>query len=124
MNNCSFAGRCGKDDPTIKDIGGTKIAECSMAVYRYAKEKENQTLWVRVKAFGKTAETLAQFVKKGEMFGVSGQLDCDKWTDKDGNKRETWLIKANNIHLLSSGTAGSGTKPAAEPEEDEADPFK
>lgn len=118
MNNGSYMGRAGMD-PEIKRGTGTSgewiNARISMAVYRPAKEKEDQTLWLTIKAFGKNAETLKKYVRKGDQFAVEGSLDCEKWTDKEGQKRETWIIRADKVHLIANSTkdgASSSTTPA------------
>lgn len=119
VNSCSFMGRAGRDPESrfIDTAGGTiSICETTMAVYRSAKNKEDQTLWVKIKAFGKSAEALQQYVRKGDQFAITGRMDCEKWTDQQGNKRETWIAVADRVHLCASKEkAGTSARPEKTP---------
>lgn len=119
MNVISLIGRAGAD-PEIKTGTGTSgdwmTAKVNMAVYRPAKEKADQTLWVSVEAWGKSAETLKNYVKKGDQFAVDGSLDHKKWTTQQGEQKDYWFIRVNKVHLIGGTKDGASTtqaKPAS-----------
>lgn len=129
MNNLSLIGRVG-GDPEIKSIENrsgekTLIADFGLAVYRYHPDEDKRTLWVRVKAFGKPAETIKNHVKRGNQLGVSGELACEEWTDRGGNKKQTWYCKASGVHLIGTRDGASQSnntqarRPAASSHPDE-----
>lgn len=127
MNNIALIGRVGRD-PEIKTIstnGGDKlIAETSLAVYRPAKEKDKQTVWFNIKAFGASAERLEQYVKKGHQLGITGRMDCEKFTTKDGVDKERWVVIVDHVDLIKN--SGASEQPAASRQQlinDEEIPF-
>jgi single-strand DNA-binding protein len=103
LNQCNFIGRTGQD-PEIKYApSGTAICNFSIAVgYKY--KEEESTEWVRVVAFGKLAELIGEYVQKGKQLYVSGRMQTRSWEDKDGNKRYTTEIVANNVQFLGGGS--------------------
>ena len=71
-----------------------------VATLAVATQYDDKTTWVKVTVFGKTAEVVGQYTKKGSKIGVSGWLQEERWTDKDGNKRSTLGVVANHIQFL------------------------
>lgn len=101
MNQVCLIGRAGKD-PELRyfDNGGCK-GEISLAIPRYLGEgKEPATDWIRITAWGKTAEVLGEYVRKGDRVGVTGSLKYEEWTDQSGNKRNQLKVAADRIDLL------------------------
>ncbi|MGE5789692.1 MAG: single-stranded DNA-binding protein, partial [Syntrophaceae bacterium] len=73
------------------------------------------TEWHRVVAFGKLAEICGNYLSKGRLVYIEGSLRTRQWEDKEGNKRSTTEIMANNMQMLESkgggreeGGAGAG----------------
>ena len=73
-----------------------------MAIDRRGKE-EKKTNYIPVKVLGKTAENCGKYLAKGRLVGVSGQIETDSYTDKEGNKRSTWNVLASGVEFLEWG---------------------
>ena len=67
-------------------------------------DKEKETDFLNLVAFGKTAEFLSKYFQKGSQIFVEGRLQNDKWEDKDGNKRITAKIIVEKIDFVGSKT--------------------
>lgn len=111
INNVTLSGRAGRD-PEFKEFNsGKTLAELSMAVQRPFKNTDGNydTDWFQVKIWGKAAEVARDFLKKGQIFAVTGKLEVEKWTDNNGNNREKVVIVAERLCL--------GQKPQGEQQE-------
>jgi len=102
-------------DPEVRyTSSGTAIAKLGMAVNRYWKNQDGQqqeeTTFVDVDAFGRQAETIGQYLKKGRPIMVEGRLKLDQWDDKQtGQKRSKLGVVLENFQFLDSrGDGGSG----------------
>ena len=105
VNKVTILGNVGQD-PVVKQLnGGGLVANFSIATSYKAKDKEEQTEWHRVSAFGRTAEIVMDYVGKGSKLYVEGRLQTRTW-DKDGEKRYATEIIVSELSLLSSGTQG------------------
>jgi single-strand DNA-binding protein len=103
VNLCTFVGNLGKDVDTRYAQSGTAIANFSLAVGERKKvdgEWVDHTEWIRVTAFGKTAEACDKYLAKGSQCYVSGRMQTRKWTDKEGQDRYTTEIIANEVLFL------------------------
>lgn len=102
-------------DPELKYTGtGTAVAKIGLAVNRRYKsqgEWKEDTLFIDVDVWGKQAETIDQFCKKGAGILVEGSLRLDSW-EKDGEKRSKIKVTADRVTLAGDrkpdGAAGSG----------------
>ncbi|HPD73438.1 MAG TPA: single-stranded DNA-binding protein, partial [Candidatus Krumholzibacteria bacterium] len=74
-------------------------------------EKQEETEWHRVSAFGRLAEIIGEYVHKGDPLFVSGRLRTRKWTDKEGVERYTTEIVAEEIQLLGNRSGGESREP-------------
>lgn len=102
-NSVQLFGNVG-NEPEIKNLeNGKKVASFSIATSESYKkdgdEKVTNTEWHNLVAWGKTAELIEKYIKKGSEIGVSGKLTYNKWEDKDGNKRSRAEIIVNEILL-------------------------
>lgn len=107
MNSISLIGRVGRDVEMRHVSTGKKVGSTSLALYK----SKDETLWVKVEAWEKTAELLQQFAKKGQLVGITGRLDIQKWKDNNGNERETPVVIATNVSPCGAkqeGSSGSG----------------
>lgn len=112
MNNVSFVGNAGSD-PDITDVNDTKVAKITMAIKDFNKGQED-TIWMTVEAWGRQAEVLKQYVKKGDEFGVVGKMRQDKWADKTTGKEQVKLkVTADRIELLRNGGKRAQAETAA-----------
>ena len=99
FNNVVLVGRAGKDPDIRYFESGTSMANFSIAVNRPTKNKE--TDWFDIKLWGRQAEIAAEYVRKGSLIGIEGQLDWDSWNDKTtGELQVKPTIAANNLRLL------------------------
>jgi len=105
-NHVQLIGNVGQE-PTITNLeSGKKVARFSVATnenYKDAKgEKQTDTNWHTVVAWGKTAEIVENYVVKGKEVGISGKLKTRTYTTEDGNQRYVTEVVANEILLLGS----------------------
>ena len=105
LNRSLLIGNVG-NDPEIRTINNEqgKVASFRLATTERYKDrngdvKEN-TEWHQIVAWGKMADIVEKFVKKGSQLYVEGKITTRKWTDKDGNDRFTTEIRAEGIQLL------------------------
>ena len=104
--NISIIGNLGKAPETKITDNGTLMASFSIASNTFRKTsegKEQKTDWFRVIAFGRQAETLAQYVKKGTGLAVQGRLTFNPWVDRDGNPQAGADIILQEFQFLPGG---------------------
>ena len=104
-NQVQLIGRLGAD-PEVKSLNsGTKVARFSLATSDYYKDKEGNkiedTQWHKIIAWNGSATYTDKYLKKGMEIVVSGKLVYGSYDDKDGNKRYTTEIVANDMLILS-----------------------
>ncbi|HKU44152.1 MAG TPA: single-stranded DNA-binding protein [Polyangiales bacterium] len=73
-----------------------------------SKERKERTEWHTVVVWGKRAEGLNKVLSKGKTIGIEGRLQTRSWEDKQGNKRYTTEVVANNVILLGGRGEGGG----------------
>lgn len=101
-------------DPEVKyTSGGTAIAKLGMAINRRWRAQDGQmqeeTTFVDVDAFGRQAETVGQYLKKGRPILIEGRLKYDQWEDKQsGQKRSKLGVVLERFEFLDSRSDGSG----------------
>ena len=82
----------------MKYLGdGTPIASFSIA----DSQGKDKTIWWNASIFGKRAESLGQYIHKGTKVTISGQVNENVWTDKNGQERKSLNIRVNDIALQS-----------------------
>ena len=99
-------GNLGKD-PEIRSLeGGVKVANFSLATTETYKgkngEKVESTEWHNIVLWRGLAEVAESYLKKGNSVFIEGKIRTRDWTDKDGNKRYTTEIVADNMVMLGS----------------------
>ena len=110
-------------DPEVRyTSNGTAIAKLGMAINRYWRNQEGQqqeeTTFVDVDAFGKQAETIGQYLKKGRPIMVEGRLKLDQWDDKQtGQKRSKLGVVLENFQFLDSKGDGGDGSPVGQSQE-------
>jgi single-strand DNA-binding protein len=112
VNKVILVGNLGRDAELRYTPGGAAVATLNMATTEVwndkAGQKQEKTEWHRVVLWGKSAETLSEYLTKGKQIYVEGRLQTRQWDDKDGNKRYTTEIRGDRIVLLSGGGGGMG----------------
>ena len=105
MNQIVIMGRMTRDPELRHTPNGVAVASFSLAVDRgYASKEsgERQTDFIDVVAWRGTAEFVSKYFTKGQMTAVTGRLQIRDWTDKDGNKRRSAEVVADNIYFTES----------------------
>jgi single-strand DNA-binding protein len=143
VNKVILIGRLGKDPEIRSTPQGTTVAKFTMATdERFTDrngEKQERTEWHNIVAWAKLAEICGQYLKKGKLVYIEGQLRTDSWDDKEsGQKRYRTEIVAQNMQMLDrrgdEGGGGGGayaggarkgpsTSQEQPPEDDEEVPF-
>jgi len=112
VNKVILVGNLGRDAELRYTPGGAAVATLNLATTEVWNDKGGQrqekTEWHRVVLWGKTAESLAEYLTKGKQIYVEGRLQTRQWDDKDGNKRYTTEIRSDRVVLLSGGGGGRG----------------
>jgi len=117
FNKVILAGNLTRDPELRYTPKGTAIARIGLAVNRTWKtetgETKEEVTFVDVDAFGRQAEVIAQYMKKGRPFLVEGRLRLDQWDDKQtGQKRSRLAVVLEGFSFLDSGR-GENTGPAS-----------
>lgn len=95
MNKIFLIGHLGKDVELRQTQSGDAVANFSLAV-----KNNNDTLWMYVVAWKKTAENAAKYLHKGSKAAVVGYLTEEKYTDREGVERKTMKVNATEIEFL------------------------
>src|SRR5215471_18414303 len=113
VNKVILVGNLGRDAELRYTPSGAAVATLNMATTEVWNDKGGQrqekTEWHRVVLWGKSAESLAEYLIKGKQIYVEGRLQTRQWDDKEGNKRYTTEIRGDRVVLLSGGAGGRGS---------------
>lgn len=104
LNQCQFIGRLGNDPETKFLPAGGAVTNISIACGWKSKDKEG-TEWVRVVAFGKLAEIMGEYLRKGSQVYISGSMRTRSW-EKDGQKHYSTEIVADKMQMLGGKSDG------------------
>jgi single-strand DNA-binding protein len=122
FNKVILMGNLTRDPELRYTPKGTAIAKVGLAVNRVwtneAGEKKEEVTFVDVDIFGRTAENVGQYMRKGRPMLVEGRLKLDQWDDKQtGQKRSRLGVVAENVQFLGSAPGGGegGAAAAARP---------
>lgn len=131
MNSVTLFGNVG-GDPEVKAVGqqGDQVAKFSLATTRSWKnkngEKQEKTNWHTIEAWGKQAETIAKYVKKGSKLLVTGEIEYQEY-EKNGEKRYFTKIKMDRFEFGGGAATGKseqgGDQPVGKPTEAEDNPI-
>ena len=107
VNKAILVGNLGRDAEMRFTSGGTPVATVSMATTERFTDREGQkredTQWHRIVIWGKTAESLHEYLTKGKQIYVEGRIQTREWTDKEGKTNKTTEIRSDRIVLLGGG---------------------
>jgi single-strand DNA-binding protein len=110
VNKVILVGNLGRDAELRYTPGGAPVATLNLATTEVwndkAGQRQEKTEWHRVILWGKSAESLSEYLVKGKQIYVEGKLQTRQWDDKDGNKRYTTEVRSDRIVLLSGGGGG------------------
>ncbi len=130
FNKVILAGNLTRDPELRYTPSGTAIAKFGLAVNRKWKdsqtnEMKEEVTFVDIDAFGRQAETIGQYLKKGRPILIEGRLKLDQWDDKQTQQKRSRLgVVLESFNFLDSGTreggdfggGGGGGAPAARPQ--------
>lgn len=110
LNHIVLMGRLTRDPELRKTASGVSCASFNIAVDRDFKTEggEKETDFIDVVAWRNTAEFVSKHFTKGRMAVVSGRLQIRTWTDKEGNKRRSAEVVADNVYFGDSKMDESG----------------
>lgn len=97
-----LVGRVGRDPETRYLNNGDAVVNFSLATSTRKKDGVDDTQWHRITAYGKVAEVIGNYVKKGSLIYIEGSLKYGKFRDKEGNEKNTIDIIANQMQMLGN----------------------
>lgn len=110
LNHIDIMGRLTRDPELRRTASGVAVTSFTVAVDRdFSKETEKETDFIDCVAWRSTGEFVSKYFKKGSMAVVSGRLQIRTWTDKDGNKRRSAEVVADNCYFGDSKRSDSGS---------------
>ena len=111
LNHITIMGRLTRDPELRRTGSGTAVASFTIAVDRDFSPKdggERETDFIDCVAWRQTGEFVSKYFTKGRMAVVSGRLQIRNWNDKDGNKRRTAEVVADNCYFGESKRSNEG----------------
>ena len=111
LNHIVIMGRLTRDPELRRTGSGVAVTSFTVAVDRDFGKTENgerETDFIDCVAWRQTGEFVSKYFAKGRMAVVSGRLQIRNWTDKDGNKRRTAEVVADNVYFGDSKRDGEG----------------
>jgi len=119
VNKVILVGNLGRDAELRYTPGGAAVAKFSLATTETWNDKSGQkqerTEWHNIDIWGKQAETLTEYLRKGKQVYVEGRLQTDEYTDKEGIKRKSIRVRCDRVVLLSGGGRGGMVERSADP---------
>ena len=112
LNHITIMGRLTRDPELRRTGSGIAVASFSLAVDRDFSPRdggERETDFIDCVAWRQTGEFVSKYFTKGRMAVVSGRLQIRSWTDKDGNKRRTAEVVADNVYFGDSKRDGDNS---------------
>lgn len=129
VNTCIIGGRLTRDPEMAYTPQGTAVTDITVAVNdtwtdKATGQKKEQATFVAVKAWGKTAEFVAEQFRKGSEILVEGRITQETWETPEGKKREKTRVRADRVHIIEWRTekdgqprGGKGKEPLVVPDE-------
>ena len=112
INKVILVGNLGNDPEVRYSQSGSAITTLSVATSESWKDKDGnqqeRTEWHRVKAFGRLAEIMGEYLKKGRQVYIEGSLRTEKYTDKNGVEKYSTDIIADEMQMLGGMGEGGG----------------
>jgi single-strand DNA-binding protein len=117
-NKVVLVGNLTRDPELRYTAGGTAVCSFGLAVnrrYRQGEESKEEVLYVDVVVFGKQAENVGEYLRKGRPVLVDGRLSYRRWETEDGKPRSKHEVVANTVQFLSSAREGEKETAPSEP---------
>lgn len=120
MNNIFvLIGRLTREVELKKTSNGKNVCEITLAV----QNSKDDTSFIGITLFGKIAETVNEYCRKGDLIGATGIIKKNNWEDKKGNKHYEYAFLANKITFLSKSSSGE-KKVVETAKKEEKDPYE
>lgn len=120
LNQINLMGRLTAEPDYRTTQSGVTVARFTLAVERnYQQNGQKQTDFLEVTAWRGTADFVQKYFHKGQLVAVTGSVQSDNYTDKDGNKRKSWSVQAQQVYFAESKRDGGGQKSNIDVERDE-----
>jgi len=115
FNKVILLGNLTRDVEVKAIAGGQSVAKIGLALNRKFRTKDNEereeVTFVDCEAWGRTAEVMGQYLKKGQPVFIEGRLRLDQWEDKEGQKRSQLRVVVENFQFIGSKSdAGGGRR--------------
>jgi len=124
LNKIMLIGNLGRDPELNVTSDGTPVTKFSLAVSRKTSTGEKETEWFNIVAWRQLAEICERYLHKGSKVYIEGRLTQRKYTDREGVQRTAVDVIANDMQMLDSKPASSGTEAySAASTGDNNDPF-
>lgn len=108
LNSVTLVGRVGGDPDTKYFESGSVVCNLRLAVNRRTRNSDEPD-WFSLELWGKTAEIAANYVRKGNLIGITGVLKFEHWKDRaTGTDRSRPVIRVDRLELLGSKQDGGG----------------
>ena len=120
FNKIIIVGHLGRDPLLRYTPQSTAVCDFSVATSEKRGGEESVT-WFKVSVWGRQAEVVSQYVKKGDPLYIEGRLKQTEYTDKEGEKRTVLEVNASDIQFIKG--RDSNEAPAPKPKTDDDDPF-
>ena len=119
VNKVILVGNLGADPESRSTQSGSTVANLRIATTERAKDRDgnwtDHTEWHRVACFGRTAENVARFCRKGKQVYIEGKIRTRKWQDRDGNDRWSTEVIADQVRFLGGRGDSAGSFDSAGP---------
>ena len=116
MNKVILIGRLGRTPEVKSTKSGTSMCNFSLATTEVYKG-DKKTEWHNIVVFGKTAEIVGKYLKKGSLIGVEGKIQTRSWDDADGHKRYTTEVIMDRLEMLG-GNESSDDRSSSNDDDD------
>ncbi|MCP4680731.1 MAG: single-stranded DNA-binding protein [Desulfobacterales bacterium] len=119
VNKAILIGHLGQDPEVRYTSSGVAVANFSIATSeewtdKNSGEKQKRTEWHKIVAWRRLGEICGEYLKKGRQVYIEGRLQTKSWEDRDGNKRYTTEIIANQMQMLGSAADKGGRAESAD----------
>ena len=119
LNKVILLGNLTRDPELRYTPNGTAVSTFGLAInrrYRQGEEWKEEVCYVDIVTFGRQAETVGEYLNRGNLAMVEGRLNWRSWETEDGQKRSKHEVVANNVQFMPRGTRDDGPgRPGAEP---------
>ena len=126
MNRVELVGRLTAKPELRYTNSNIAYTRFSIAINRVVAnaQGEKETDFINIVAWGKQAENVANYLDKGRLVAVEGSIQTGSYTDKDGNKRTSFDVRADRVQFLeSSNKNAQNTENTVQNSDEEYDPY-